>query len=362
MPQQTDRTIYVGSVGKEVDEPALLALFGHCGTVTQIRIAGDPSYDTRYAFIEFTAPEEAQVALFLDGMAVFDRTIKVSMARGGAGPGVVRSNDPDRVQRTVHVGGLPMEELSETVLADFFQNVGEVLAVRKSGRFAWVEFTSIQAAHQALTLDGELLGSNMLKISQSKTPIHTAGWRAPPKGQQPARPDLMSLAAQRIQQPLSPSLLTSNPLLASAAFGQAPFGAYAHAAAPPLRPDYSTQLPPLYDHVQQQQPAHNGYGTHAHYLPNNMAPFGYSAASLADISSFSGAIGQPVQLPSLGQYGQPSDAPHNPYSPAIHSNQAQIPSQPETYYSQGALPGSSSVTLPYSQAYPSVPGGGSFFS
>ena len=69
---------------------------------------------------------QAQVALLLDGMAVFDRTIKVSMARGGAGPGVVRSNDPDRVQRTVHVGGLPMEELSETVLADFFQNVGEV--------------------------------------------------------------------------------------------------------------------------------------------------------------------------------------------------------------------------------------------
>lgn len=71
------------------------------------------------------------MALFLDGMAVFDRTIKVSMARGGAGPGVVRSNDPDRVQRTVHVGGLPMEELSETVLADFFQNVGEVsLSIR----------------------------------------------------------------------------------------------------------------------------------------------------------------------------------------------------------------------------------------
>lgn len=69
---------------------------------------------------------QAQVALLLDGMAVFNRTIKVSMARGGAGPGVVRSNDPDRVQRTVHVGGLPMEELSETVLADFFQNVGEV--------------------------------------------------------------------------------------------------------------------------------------------------------------------------------------------------------------------------------------------
>ena len=96
MPQQTDRTIYVGSVGKEVDEPALLALFGHCGNVnvacvtsctlhglgcivsaqvkashrsgaaqvTQIRIAGDPSYDTRYAFIEFTAPAEVRTSAF----------------------------------------------------------------------------------------------------------------------------------------------------------------------------------------------------------------------------------------------------------------------------------------------------------
>ena len=69
---------------------------------------------------------QAQVALLLDGMSVFDRSIKVSMARGGAGPGVVRSNDPDRVQRTIHVGGLPMEDLSESVLAEFFQHVGEV--------------------------------------------------------------------------------------------------------------------------------------------------------------------------------------------------------------------------------------------
>ena len=51
--------------------------------------------------------------------------------------------------------------------------------MRKSGRFAWVEFSTIQAAHQALQLDGEPLGTGMLKISQSKTPIHTAGWRAP---------------------------------------------------------------------------------------------------------------------------------------------------------------------------------------
>lgn len=48
------------------------------------------------------------------------------MARGGTGPGLVRSNDPDRVQRTIHIGGLPFEEISEETLADYFSHVGEV--------------------------------------------------------------------------------------------------------------------------------------------------------------------------------------------------------------------------------------------
>lgn len=57
--------------------------------------------------------------------------------------------------------------------------LGQVNAVRKSGRFAWVEFATLQASQQALTLDGESLGAGIMKVSQSKTPIHTAGWRAP---------------------------------------------------------------------------------------------------------------------------------------------------------------------------------------
>jgi hypothetical protein len=146
-------------------------------------------------------------------MNVFERPIKVNMARGGSGPGIVRSNDPDRVQRTIHVGGLPFDEIQEETLAEYFGHVGEVPsqppcslhcyrvelaclvgnslqfnssfgllqvnAVRKSGRFAWIEFATLQAAQQALALDGESLGNGMMKVSASKTPIHTAGWRAP---------------------------------------------------------------------------------------------------------------------------------------------------------------------------------------
>ncbi len=54
----------------------------------------------------------------------------------------------------------------------------QVHAVRKSGRFAWIEFASLQSAQQALALDGESMGTGTMKVSASKTPIHTAGWRA----------------------------------------------------------------------------------------------------------------------------------------------------------------------------------------
>jgi RNA recognition motif-containing protein len=70
--------------------------------------------------------------MLLDGMNVFSRVIKVNMARGGTGPGLVRSNDPDRVQRTIHIGGLPFDEISEETLADYFSHVGEVSHVPHS--------------------------------------------------------------------------------------------------------------------------------------------------------------------------------------------------------------------------------------
>lgn len=47
-------------VPQGVDEHTLNALFQHCGTVTQIRLAGAPDRPSRFAFIEFSSPEQAQ--------------------------------------------------------------------------------------------------------------------------------------------------------------------------------------------------------------------------------------------------------------------------------------------------------------
>lgn len=66
---------------------------------------------------------QLKTALLLDGMHVFEHAIRVSPARGG---GPLRSNDPDRVNKTIHVAGLPMEDIEEDVLAEFFSHCGEV--------------------------------------------------------------------------------------------------------------------------------------------------------------------------------------------------------------------------------------------
>ena len=79
----------------------------------------------------------------------------------------------------VNTLSVPLEARVCAPIEDWLYWRGQVLAVRKSGRFAWIEFGTLQAAQMAMSLDGESLGNGILKISTSKTPIHTAGWRAP---------------------------------------------------------------------------------------------------------------------------------------------------------------------------------------
>jgi len=197
--------------------------------VAGVRIHGDAAGGGgRMAWVTFLDAGMAKTALMLDGMQVYDHVLKVAPLGGGgapaAGPGAPglpggagpggetaaggapsvvgipggapqmiagpprfgggpsRSHDPERTMRTIHVGGIPMEDagVNEALIAEFFKSVGDVSAVRISGRFAWVEFSQQGSAQQAMALDGQQLGSGSLRISQSKTPIHTAGWR---KGQ-----------------------------------------------------------------------------------------------------------------------------------------------------------------------------------
>ena len=84
------RTLCVKNIGAMVGVEQLRALFGYCGDVRRLRVAGSGA---QYGFVEFATNAQAVKALGLDGMALGDRTIKVEMSR------TVRMNAPAAAPR-----------------------------------------------------------------------------------------------------------------------------------------------------------------------------------------------------------------------------------------------------------------------
>lgn len=78
---QIARTIYVGNLNLAIDEDALKQFFSSAGTVTATKLAGESDgKQTRFAFVEFDTPEQAQMALTLQGTVLADKAIKVGKA------------------------------------------------------------------------------------------------------------------------------------------------------------------------------------------------------------------------------------------------------------------------------------------
>eukprot|EP00959_Pyramimonas_sp_CCMP1952_P291332 6094269-Pyramimonas_sp.AAC.1 len=120
----------------------------------------------------------ANTACMLNGLMLAERSLRVSMAKTGItrntatvvhpipGVGMTQistkpNNEPERVARTIHISGVDMQ-VTEQHLAQYFSVCGTVSAVRVSGdglaqpRYAWVEFSTQEAAYGALSLDGQV--------------------------------------------------------------------------------------------------------------------------------------------------------------------------------------------------------------
>ena len=107
-------------------------------------------------------------------------------APGGGLPGHRgAAQDPHRVAKTIYVDGVP-STVAEDALASFFAMCGTVIAVRAappSGaaleRRAWVEYDSVDGARMALQYDGTVMGGSTLRVTPSRTAIHTNALRGP---------------------------------------------------------------------------------------------------------------------------------------------------------------------------------------
>ena len=193
-----------------------------------------------------------------------------------------------------------------------------------------------------------------------------------PKGQAPSRPDLMTLAAQRIQQPL-PGLLGRGPSLAGPSFAPPQYGAIPGQVPIPLpQPDYPPYPSTSYGYPLQQgfegygQSLNPNYGQSAGSpSANQHIPFGLTSSALADISGFASTGCLPLQQPqSASLYGQHLDAFNtSQLRPIFPPNQMLVPSQ----YQQKLMGAhdftqSTDASFSYSQPYTSMPAGASFYS
>uniref|UniRef100_H2Z4P9 RRM domain-containing protein n=1 Tax=Ciona savignyi TaxID=51511 RepID=H2Z4P9_CIOSA len=73
------RTIYVANIDSKVATvDQLTAFFGSCGQVKFVRMTGDESEPTRFAFVEFGAIENAEKAMQLNGQLYGDKPLDIS--------------------------------------------------------------------------------------------------------------------------------------------------------------------------------------------------------------------------------------------------------------------------------------------
>ena len=185
----------------------------------------------------------------------------------------------------------------------------------------------------------------------------------------------MTLAAQRIQQPLSPGLLGQGPPLAGPSFAPPPphYGALpGQAPHPPPGPPESYPPYPSTPYGYPLQQSYDGYGQSlnppypgqpaGNPLANQHLPCAFPTA-VADMSAMTATGSTLQQQHPQAMYGQQSDGAHmsqlRPIFPPSHPPNAyqQNASSAQNYTMSGDV-----NNFAFSQPYASMPAGGSFYS
>ncbi|XP_058095348.1 polyadenylate-binding protein-interacting protein 9-like isoform X2 [Magnolia sinica] len=176
------RTVYVAEIDQHVTEEQLATLFAHCGQVVDCRVCGDPHSVLRFAFVEFADEQGAAAALSLSGTMLGYYPVRVLPSKTAILPVnptfLPRSEDErEMCARTVYCTNID-KKVSQADVKIFFETYcGEVSRLRLLGdhlhstRIAFVEFVLAESAIIALNCSGMALGSLLIRVSPSKTPV-----------------------------------------------------------------------------------------------------------------------------------------------------------------------------------------------
>lgn len=182
-------TVYVSDIDHNVTEQQLAALFSAYGPVADCRICGDPHSHLRFAFVEFAHEYSARASLCLTGTIIGVSQLKVLPSKTAilpVNPNFLPQSADERAMcaRTVYCTNID-KKVSQADVKTFFEaRCGEVSRLRLLGdqvhstRIAFVEFVRADSAIMALDRCGEMLGSQRIRVSPSKTPVRPRVARA----------------------------------------------------------------------------------------------------------------------------------------------------------------------------------------
>ncbi|KAH6780810.1 CTC-interacting domain 9 [Perilla frutescens var. hirtella] len=186
------RTVYVSDIDHNITEEQLAALFSSFGQVADCRVCGDPHSHLRFAFVEFCDEYSARAALVLNGIQLGFSAVKVLPSKTAilpVNPTFLPQSEDEREMcaRTVYCTNIDKKVSQADVKIFFEARCGVVSRLRLLGdhlhstRIAFVEFVMAESALLALDCCGEVLGSQRIRISPSKTPVRP---RVPRPGMQ----------------------------------------------------------------------------------------------------------------------------------------------------------------------------------
>ncbi|XP_073037794.1 polyadenylate-binding protein-interacting protein 9-like isoform X1 [Primulina eburnea] len=176
------RTVYVSDIDHNVTEEQLAALFSGFGQVLDCRVCGDPHSRLRFAFVEFADDYSARAALSLCGTHLGFSPVTVLPSKTAilpVNPTFLPRSEVEREMcaRTVYCTNIDKKVSQIDVKVFFETRCGEVSRLRLLGdhmhstRIAFVEFSMAESAILALDCCGEIVGSQRIRVSPSKTPV-----------------------------------------------------------------------------------------------------------------------------------------------------------------------------------------------
>lgn len=176
------RTVYVSDLDLHITEEQLAALFSGYGQVVDCRVCGDPHSRLRFAFVEFSDEFSARAAQCVNGTMLGFSPVKVLPSKTAILPVnptfLPRSEDErEMCARTVYCTNIDKKIIQSDVKNFFEARCGKVSRLRLLGdhvhstRIAFVEFYMADSAILALDCCGEILGSQRIRVSPSKTPV-----------------------------------------------------------------------------------------------------------------------------------------------------------------------------------------------